>query len=127
MSAPHVRLELEVQGYPALVRRAERVRTPRLLRPSEHVLLIYFAYMAVLASAWHLSGTLRAVAITIPSVLFALAYFETSRGTKATGVFREWISPALVLIAYQEVNWFARAQHDLAREHAWVFWDRLLL
>lgn len=127
MSASPTRLDTQVREYPTLVRRAESRVHGGLLHASEYVLLIYFCYTAILASAWHLPSLLRALAILTPCALAALACWETRNGSKATGVFREWISPALVLFAYQEVNWFAKVHSGYVRENRWVVWDRLLL
>lgn len=127
MSTSPTRVDAQVREYPALVRRAESRVRGGLLHASEYIVVSYFCYTAVLASVWNLPFALRTVALVIPCALAALASWESTRGTKATGVFREWISPALVLFAYQELNWFAQAHTHYARENRWIGWDRLLL
>jgi membrane-associated phospholipid phosphatase len=97
------------------------------LRTSERVLVAYFAYTAVLAACWALPLSIRALAAIIPLSLAALAYAETRYGSKPTGVFREAIIPALVLLAYVEVSWFQTAHSNYALELRWIIWDRLLL
>src|SRR5438067_268329 len=120
MSASPARLDGQLREYPALVPRVEPTVGGALLHPSEYILLIYFCYTAILASLWNLPFSLRVLATATPCAVAALARWETRSATKATGVFREWISPALVLFAYQEVNWFAQAHTGYAREHRWV-------
>ena len=127
MSASPTRLEAQLPECPSLAPRTELMPGRSLLHASEYVLLAYFGYTAILAFAWHLPLLLQALAILTPCTLAVLAGWETRSGTKATGVFREWISPAVVLFAYQEVNWFARAHTSYARESRWVIWDRLML
>lgn len=127
MSASPLNLDTHVRHYASLVGRVQPKRSAGLLHASEYVLLIYFAYTALLASLWHVPHALRGIAIAAPCTLLALAIWETRNGTKATGVLREWISPALVLFAYQEVNWFAQAHSGYVRENRWVIWDRVFL
>lgn len=127
MSASPTRLDVQVREYPAPAARAEPRTRGAWLHASEHIVLIYFCYTAMLASVWNLSFFPQALAIATPCALAALACWETRSGTKATGVLREWISPALVLFAYQEVNWFALAHTGYAREQRWIVWDRLVL
>jgi membrane-associated phospholipid phosphatase len=98
-----------------------------LLRSSEWVLVVYFSYIAVLAACWQLPLSTVALAASVPAVLTVLAYAESRRGNKATGVLREWIVPALVLVAYREIDWFRPLYRSHALEHRWVFLDRLLL
>jgi hypothetical protein len=89
MSASPIKLDTQVREYPAQVPRAEPELRGALLHTSEYVLLIYFCYTAILASAWHLPISLRALAFAVPCTLAALAGWETTSGTKATAVFRE--------------------------------------
>lgn len=98
-----------------------------LLRSSECVLLIYFSYTAILAATWGLAFSIVAPAGCIPIVLIALAYAEWKRGNKATGVFRDWIVPALVLLAYWEIDWFRPLHQPHTFEPRWIVVDRLLL
>lgn len=97
------------------------------LRRSECVLVSYFVYIALLAAAWRLPLATQAIAFLIPLILLALAYLESGYGTKATGVLREWIVPALLLLAYQELRWFAQPARGYALEHKWITWDRIVL
>lgn len=127
MSASPIKLDTQTSEYPALVARGEVKPASAWLHTSEYVLLIYFCYTAILATAWHVPVALRALGIAVPCTLAALACSETRSGNKATGVLREWVSPALVLFAYQQVNWFAQAHSSFTRENRWVLWDRLLL
>ncbi|PYT13322.1 MAG: hypothetical protein DMG59_20790 [Acidobacteria bacterium] len=101
-------------------------KSSRWLRYSETVLVGYFAYTTILAGLWRLPSLLCLCFGVIPVALLALAYFESTRGGRATGVFREWIPAALALPAYWEVSWFWRPQ-SYALENQWVAWDRLLL
>jgi len=63
----------------------------------------------------------------LPLILLSLAWLESRYGSKATGVFREWIVPGVVLIAYQEIRWFEQISGGYRLERKWVAWDRLVL
>jgi membrane-associated phospholipid phosphatase len=127
MSASPAKLDAQLPEYPALAPRAELMPRSAVLHASEYVLLIYFGYTTILAFAWHLPLSVRVLAIVTPCSLAALAAWETWSGTKATGIFREWISPAMVLFAYEEVDWFAQAHTSYVKDNRWVVWDRLVL
>lgn len=99
---------------------------PVRLRPAELILLGYFIYVAGLTTVWRLPASIQVVAMLFPLIVVALAYLESTYGSKATGVAREWLPPCFVLIAYQEVRWFQRP-FDYTLEHRWVTWDRLFL
>jgi len=44
-----------------------------------------------------------------------------------TGVSRDWLALALILLAYREVGWLALPHASHALELRWVAWDRILL
>lgn len=90
------------------------------------MLIAFFCFTALLAAEWHLAGPIRAIALILPILVAGLALAESRYGNKATGVFREWISPALLFIAYAEINWFQRPL-DLGFEHRLIAWDRVVL
>jgi membrane-associated phospholipid phosphatase len=96
------------------------------LRPGELVLVGYFTYIAGLAVTWRLAPFIQLLALLLPLAVLILAYLESTHGSKATGVAREWLPPCFVLIAYQEVRWFQRP-FDYALERRWVEWDRVFL
>lgn len=45
----------------------------------------------------------------------------------AISVARDWMPLAVLLLAYQEMGWFATPQHSHVLESHWVAWDRLFL
>jgi membrane-associated phospholipid phosphatase len=71
----------------------------------------------------------RPFAVTLlAALLFAsLAYGEEHEYRRAFSIARDWLPVALVLVAYQEMDWFAFLNHDHHLEFAWVQWDRTLL
>jgi membrane-associated phospholipid phosphatase len=56
-----------------------------------------------------------------------LAYAESIRGSRLLSIARDWYPTPLMLLAYREMGWFARAHLNTSLEDAWVVWDRLAL
>jgi len=67
--------------------------------------------------------TLGAVA----AVLFALAYAEEHGPRRAISYARDWVTLALLLAAYREMDWFTPRHFDNHLEKVWIVWDRTLL
>jgi membrane-associated phospholipid phosphatase len=64
----------------------------------------------------------------LAALLFAaLAYGEEHEYRRAFSMARDWLPVALVLVAYQEMDWFAFLPHDHHLEFHWIDWDRWLL
>jgi hypothetical protein len=95
-------------------------------RVSEQVAVCFFVYTALLSLVWGLAPWKAVVAVGAPIAILALARMATANGSRKSAIAREWFVPALVLVAYWEMGWFA-SDHDSHREAAWLAWDRTLL
>ena len=101
------------------------------VRGSEWVLVIFLIYSAaatmLLPAGFHVRervafwnlGTLLAYGLLI--------YFDRDKRSLAPSVIRDWLPLAVLLLAYQEMGWFATPQHGHTLETNWVTWDRLFL
>jgi len=107
------------------------VKLPGPLRSSEWLLIFYFSYVAMISRAFFLPPELawRPFAVDLLAALLfgALAYGEEHEYRRAFSIARDWLPVALVLVAYQEMDWFAFLTHDHHLELVWIQWDRLLL
>ena len=91
---------------------------PRL-RSSEIVIVAYFVYVAAIAPfffhdawrAWLLAALAAAVAMFVERI---------------GGHLRDWAPLCATLVAFKEMNWFAR-ETDHHLEKTWVLWDRTLI
>jgi membrane-associated phospholipid phosphatase len=98
----------------------------RNLRASEAVALVYFLYIAVLASVHRLSRTVILAAWLIPLALGTLAAIERRYSRKWSNVLRDWAPLALILVGYWELDWFAVPAIS-GWDNLWIGFDRLLL
>ena len=97
------------------------------LRNSERILVCYFAYSTVLACLLNLPLEIRIRAWAANAGVGLLYALLCRRREYGWSVLRDWIPPALMLLAYKQMGWFAPATHDYALENSWIQWDRLLL
>ena len=90
------------------------------LRSSEWLVIVYFAYVAVVA-LFYIRAPWRAwlLGVAVAGVL--------AIGTRCRPVVRDFLPLFATLAAYREMNWFTPAIRDYHLERAWVVWDRLLL
>lgn len=95
-------------------------------RSFEKILIVYFIYTAVLATARSLDPGRVAVALLIPVSIWALGVTESHYAQKWSGVLREWLCLVFILIGYWQLNWFATAP-VVRWQGAWLSWDRLIL
>ncbi|MEZ5403427.1 MAG: phosphatase PAP2 family protein [Bryobacteraceae bacterium] len=93
-------------------------------RPSEIVILVYFAYATLVALALPVSAAVRTRTVAVNFVLLALYPILIRRDVK---YLRDWIQLPLMLLGYEEMGWFALPHAGTALEEAWVAWDRALL
>jgi membrane-associated phospholipid phosphatase len=104
---------------------------PGSLRSSEWLLIVYFSYVAIISRAFSLPPELAwrpyAVAFLVATLLAAFAYGERNEYRQAFSIARDWLAVALILMAYQEMDWFAFMNHDHHLEFHWIEWDRSLL
>ena len=97
------------------------------IRSSEWLLLIYFSYTALLAVVFDSARSRLEVAVSLPLVLGLLVFAGSRSNWRAVSIFRDWLALALVLVAYQEMDWFRLPHRRYVLEHRWVVWDKLLL
>jgi membrane-associated phospholipid phosphatase len=101
------------------------------LRLSEWLLVIYFAYAAVLAQVLPVRAAVPAITLGVNLAVIAgfllLAYAHSLRGRELLGVLRDWYPAPLMLLAYREMGWFAPERHTFELERGWVVWDKILL
>ncbi len=101
------------------------------LRHSEWVLLLFFAYIALLMPffrdrphmSWQPVTTLAAVA----ALLCGLALAQTTRFGHAVDMARDWLPMVLTLLAFRQMELFVPTQYNSLYEHAWIRWDRVIL
>lgn len=99
-------------------------------RKSECVIAAFFVYAAALGLFLPVAGIVRTrlLAVNFGVLLVYAAVMRANRaGGRALRVVRDWLPPALVLLAYREMGWFAAPHHGHALESHWVVWDRMVL
>ena len=96
------------------------------LRRAEQILLIYFAYTAVMAMVLGVRAGNRAELVGIDLVLWIVFLFGLTR-TPREAKWRDWIPYALALFCYREAGWLASAVPPHGLEQRWIRWDRLVL
>ena len=89
------------------------------MKAPEGLLVGYFTYVAVIATAFFASWKPWPVAIAVAAVIWMLSRTES--------VIRDIAPLPLMLVAYREMNWFTPAVHDHHLERIWIAWDRWLL
>lgn len=106
-----------------------------LLRRSEWVLVLYYAYAAgaalMLDGLGRIHAGIGALALGVNLVLVGAIVY----GAWAAGLgrhpwidgLRDFLPLPLMLLAYREMGWLATGTHRLDWETIWVGWDRMLL
>ena len=109
----------------------ESLARQRLLRNTEILLLAYFAYTAVLSQFLdipsRIAATTLVVNLTVFTTYFLLAHWDRTRPSVLSTTVRDWLPIATMMLAYQQMGWFAPAEHTYELEQEWVVWDRILL
>lgn len=101
-------------------------RHDALIRPSEWILLAYFANTAALALIRSVPLQLQMLAVMMPVAVWWLASLETNNSRPWTSVARDWLPLGLVLIGYLQVNWFAGPSIE-SWQQTWLGLDRTIL
>ncbi len=103
----------------------------QLLRRSELVLAVYFAYAAVVSLILPVRPDIRAVTVALNLAVLAglalVAWTDSLRRRSLLGIVRDWYPMPLMLLAYREMGWFAQPHPNTDLERSWVVWDKLLL
>jgi membrane-associated phospholipid phosphatase len=94
------------------------------------VVLAFLIYAPILASALPISSPVQSRLWTWNGILlvaYGLLIYRDARKPSLTGsVARDWAPLAVMLLAYQEMGWFA-GPHTGALESRWIVWDRAFL
>lgn len=97
-------------------------------RINELILGGYFAYTSVLAFVLPVSPYVTALTLIANLVaLGALHSLTRLPPQRLTSSLRSLVPIGCVVLAYQQMGWFAQPQESIELELAWVGWDRLLL
>lgn len=100
------------------------------LRASEWLCLAYFAYAEVLSFLLHDRPELRHqplwVLLFVAVLLIVVAQAE-KRLPLAVSRFRDFLPLGLTLLAFEEMNAFAKPGSDGRLELSWIRWDHVLL
>jgi hypothetical protein len=78
------------------------------LRKGEAVALCYFLYTALVASLQRLSWAAILISWSIPAVIYTLGAIERRYSRRWSSMLRDWLTLALILAAYWQLDWFAR-------------------
>lgn len=101
---------------------------PNQPRVCEWILLGFFVYTSALALILPLAPAIRIRTICanllVLAILHCLSRWNLSSRWRTV---RDLFPIASVLLAYQQMGWFAQPQASFDLENAWVVWDRLLL
>ena len=101
------------------------------LRSAEWLLVIYFGYVAVIATRFPIEPPLvwrpLVIELLVCTLFLGLAYGEMHEHARLFGIMRDWTAVALVLVAYREMNWFASLARNFSYELKWEEWDRNIL
>ena len=101
---------------------------PNKPRVCEWILLGFFVYTSALALILPLSPAIRVrtvcANVLVLAILHCLSRWNLSRHWRTV---RDLFPIACVLLAYQQMGWFAQPHEAFDLENAWVVWDRLIL
>jgi membrane-associated phospholipid phosphatase len=101
------------------------------LRSAEWLLVVYFGYVAVIAPRFPLQPQIPwrpfLVELLVFALFLALAYGESCEHAELFSIVRDWVTVALLLLAYREMDWFSSTPHSFDLELRWVEWDRTIL
>jgi membrane-associated phospholipid phosphatase len=96
------------------------------LRTGENIALVYFIYTACIGFIWPLSAASRVFLCTVPLALWSVARIEHRFTQPWSSVARDWLSLALILVGYWEINLFKGMPLE-DWQAIWIGWDRAVL
>lgn len=96
-------------------------------RSGERIAIIFFAYLALLGVAFHFPRTHLAACAAIPLVIGAASFVETRLGNRWSSYVRDWLTSALILVAYWEIDLFATGRFQTDWQGNWLGFDQWLL
>ena len=97
----------------------------------ERVIVGFLIYAAAAAMTLSAAPPVRNLVVLLNLAIiltyWVLIYLDSARPMRVTGVIRDWLPLALILIVYREMGWLALPHHSHALEAHWVIWDRVAL
>jgi len=101
------------------------------IRWPERAILVFLIYAAALSVVLPVgpSARNRIVLLNWAVILAygALIRFDFIDRKLVTGVIRDWLPLALIVLAYREIGWLALPHPSHTLESHWIVWDRLIL
>jgi membrane-associated phospholipid phosphatase len=101
------------------------------VRRSEWVVLGFLFYAAVVGCVLPVAMSVKERAVfvnlAVGLIYTILIRLDSARPRLWLSVTRDWLPLALILLAYQEMGWFALPQPGHPLESHWVVWDRWFL
>ena len=97
-------------------------------RICESALAVYFVYTSVLALLLPVAPPIKLRALAANGLAAAVLAWLSTRPERPRGLsIRNLFPLAAVMLAYQQMGWFALPHDGRELEQAWVRWDKLLL
>jgi membrane-associated phospholipid phosphatase len=97
----------------------------------ERVIVGFLVYAAAMALVLPVASPVRTLVLFLNLAIIVtygvLIQLDSTRRMLVTGVVRDWLPLALILIAYREMGWLALPHPGHALETHLVMWDRLAL
>lgn len=100
------------------------------LRPSEWLLIIYFAYVAALCFFFPERPYLGYKPLYTLAIAGLLIVVIAAAGRSPHSIFnkiRDWTPLAFTLVAFREMDWFTPMRYTLQQEHIWIQQDQWVL
>jgi membrane-associated phospholipid phosphatase len=105
---------------------AIRLALLEVLQGHEKILLCFFVYLAGLAVLTPLPSTHQLAIVLETVAVYSLFWMEAQISRPSTRILREWLTLALILLAYWTIQLFA-GDHTTRYMHLWSSWDSTLL
>jgi membrane-associated phospholipid phosphatase len=100
-------------------------------RPSEWVVVVFFAYTALLALVRDTRPGVAPIIVCVNALvvcgLLLVSWVEPLRRPLFLSGLRDLYKLPLLLLAYREMGWMAPRFHTFEFERAWIVWDRMVL
>ena len=101
------------------------------IRAVEWVVLVFFLYTSVLATALPIEHEMRLRTLSVSAAVLTSVIILTLAGTCFSRLkartLRNFYVLALLPLAYKLMGWFAPEAHDYALERLWIRWDHVFL
>lgn len=105
--------------------------TGKHLRACEWALIVFFLYVACISRFFHLRSPNHAIPFIVAAIVIVclnvLAWTEQYGPRRFVSFARDWLTLALVFVAYRLMDWFTLRQQDHHLENYWIVWDQFVL